>query len=736
LLLLLIAAFALLWILCWSKKGAFGYGNLSIRGSLVLAYVAFQVLLLVLIITEVLSIHYNLTSGRLAISWGIVTFVLLVAASGPLLSLTQLVPRRRAQRGMPALIGRHRLATEEWIWIGVVSVIIALLAVDAYLYPPSNTDAMAYHLARVEHWIQNRTIAPFATHFLAQIELSPLAEYLQLHLHLLSGSDRFDASGELLAGAISVIGITELARLLGASRWVQIVAGVICATIPSGILLATSSENDYVAAAIAVCLFVMLAAFSFDGRWVPQSLIVGTVAGLAYLTKGDLPLMVGPGALVLLIVATYRCRRTHSWRYVISGASKRFVGMVAGVVAITLPFVIQNVQLFGSTVGPASKSTLSTSDSFGSAAANIVRATSSNFDIGDGVSGLDTNVARLVLGPLGHLYSVFGVSPNNTHYTLTRNFDSFKIADFSERNLFDSFGANPWHVLLMVASVIVLIVFFRRAPSLRGALVFAAGLTAGFLLFSALARWSPFNVRYAIPLLVGWSAIIALALGRFPRWVGRFVMIGLVVACIPQLLDNGARPLVSPKSNDGNYLAPYFFDPSSSTQAQAIAEGYETTSHLITQSTCQRAGISNMIRLEYPIWVALGHDHWSGTLNDFGVKNASATLEPSYRPCALLSQRGRSYVTPDNGTVNAQFTNLAVSINAENARSIRTSIPNFISSSPGVRLFPGGGWSLAGYGTLPVLKGNGSLYLFSKKAQHVSLALHVIPGVKQPSVAV
>ena len=158
---------------------------------------------------------------------------------------------------------------------------------------------MVYHLARVEHWIQNRTVAPFATHNLEQVEFSPLSEYNLAHLHLLSGTDRFDACMQLLAALVSIVGVSELARLLGASRSTQIAASVICATIPSGILLATSTENDYFAAATGIGLLIILAAFSFGRRWGYRAVALGAAMGLSYMAKSTMSALMGPAALGL-----------------------------------------------------------------------------------------------------------------------------------------------------------------------------------------------------------------------------------------------------------------------------------------------------------------------------------------------------------------------------------------------------------------------------------------------------
>ncbi len=130
-------------------------------------------------------------------------------------------------------------------------------------------------LLKLGHLPGVRTVAPFAAHYLAQIELSPLAEYNQAHLQLMSGTDRLAAMPEMLAALVCVVGVSELARLLLASWWGQMVAAVICAAIPTGILLATSAENDYVAAATGLVLVLVAAAFTFGGRWLIRSLIVG-----------------------------------------------------------------------------------------------------------------------------------------------------------------------------------------------------------------------------------------------------------------------------------------------------------------------------------------------------------------------------------------------------------------------------------------------------------------------------
>jgi hypothetical protein len=732
-LILLIAAFALLWLLIVEHREAIGFGNLSIRGSFVLAYLAFELVLLA--ITELTSIGHHMTVWSVAGCW---LLVVAGAAVGARPTVTRLVRRARSgpdgQPRLRALLAR--LDTESWIWVGVMVLIMGVLVVEGSIYPPGNTDSMVYHLARVAHWVQNRSIAPFATHYTAQVELSPLSEYNLAHLHLLTGTDRFDWSMQWLAALVSIVGASELARLLGASRSTQIAASVICATVPSGILLSVTTENDYFAAALGMGLLIVLAAFSFSGRWIPRTIALGAAAGLAYLAKGTMPSMIGPAALALFGVAVYRRVRAGdgsiTWPKV-----ARWVGVTgATVIAVVGPFVAQTVSLFGSAIGPVSRGTINAQFTLSGFGANVTRATAGNFEIGDGVSGISSYTSMVVLGILRHLYPLFGVSEQDRRYVVGSYANPFVVKDYTFFVRLSDYGANPWHVLLAVAALVMLgIGVLRGRRALRVPLLLGIALSVGYVLFSGTARWSPFEVRYAMPLFVVWSAVIAVALGWAPRWVTRIVLIGLVVGCLPQLLSAAQSPVINPVNYHGSYLAGYF--PGNQTAAgNAEASDYQTVAAMLSESTCRRAALDNWVFIEYPLWVGLQHDRWRGLLNDFDVDNKTTSLQPSYRPCASITQQGPGYVTPDDGTVNAQLGNLALSLYPADAATVRTPVPRFESHVAGTRVLPGGGWAMASFGNLPFLTSAGSLYVISPAARRDQIELTVVPGHGQPTVTV
>jgi hypothetical protein len=731
-LVLLVMALALLWLLIAAHRERLGFGHFSKRGAFVLAFLAFEVLLLG--ITEFSSIGHHFTAGTVVGAWSIVTFILLILARTQIRLLDNQVRSHDGVR-IRRSDNAERLSNEDRFWVCIIVLIFSLLMVTGFLYTPSYADSMVYHLARVEHWIQNRSIGFFATHYLAQLEFSPLSEYNLAHLHLLSGTDRFDASMDLLSCLVCIVGVSEVARLLGGSRSTQIAAAVICASIPSAVLLATGTENDFFAAATGIGVFTILARFSFGVRWGYRAVALGAAIGLSYMAKSTMTALLLPPVLVLFVVAGIRHKRTAGLRATLGRAINHVWVIAASAFAVAGVFLVQSEQLFGSLVGPDTKALIISPITLDGMGANIVRATAADFRIGDGIAGVQSYVSMIALGTLQRFYSVFGVSINDQHYAGVLHSNTFAAGDHTLYQRIPEFGANPWDILLAVsAAVALLVAVVRGCRKLRLALVLSLTLGCGFFLLTGIGKWEPYDVRFQVPFLVAVSGVIALALSIFPRWVTSLILVGLVVSCLPQLLDNVETPLVPPHQYQGSYLTSYFGQynhPAGSVQAA----GYQTITAMLAQSTCTRAGIGNWVLYEFPLWVGLQHEHYTGVLNDFDVTNASEELEDSYRPCASITQRGPHYITPNNGTVNVQQSILALSINPSDATTIKTEAPRFHSTSHGVRVLPGAGWSTDTYGTLPFLHGSGSLYLFSDSPRRVQLQLRLVSTIHQSNLA-
>jgi 4-amino-4-deoxy-L-arabinose transferase-like glycosyltransferase len=689
--LLPVIAMIAIWYLVYGHRASLSLDRLSRRGCLVIAFVVMQ--LLVALISEGTSLGRHFSVRGVGAAWLVVDVVAVFLAV------------RLFRRGPGVRIRLSRLmdgvrATSVWerVLAGLAAAQLGVLTAIAWLYDtPVNSDSLVYHLARVMHWIQNGSVHHYATHYASQNEFSPLHEYNMAHLHLLAGgTDALDAFVQLLAAVVCVVGASEIARLLGGDRRTQILAAALAATIPSLILEATSTQNNDFAAAIAVAVLVALLAWRPTGRFVIGAAFIGTAAGAGVLAKGTLAVFTGAMGLVVIAVAVTQHARSLGAlvvvrRVLLSG----LVAVVAGVV-VAGPFLARNVEVYGGFTGPYSRTTLSSDLTPAAAAANTVRSVASNFQIGDG-SGVESWISRAVLGGLESLYEPFDIDPNDSHYMVGDLGDAFKPGDYSRWQRSEAIGSNPWHVVLILVALIGLAVFVIRGDRrMRVPLLLGLALAATFLIFTAVTRWTPYGVRYQIPVLVAWCPLIALVIARANRAVGAVLVVGLLALATPMLLNSYDRSLVHPAWNKGTGIEPYFHPWDNGADIPAIAAGEQAVANVIAGTPCTSVGLANWVFYEYPIWIALRNGGWRGRIDHVMVEDASKVLaNPDLGPCALIRQVDAEYVTRDGEMVSWRFGPMTVSMLPGLVNDKTPDQAGFHSDVAGVRVLPGFNWRLA-----------------------------------------
>ncbi len=738
LLVVLPIVFALLWMQLWHWRGFLG-ASLSRRGAFVLAFVVFEALLLFM--TELSSVGHHFTHWTVATLWLLVLCTLLALSRHEL-----------ADRGRELLAGRTLTRFGAWLARNVRTEVAAwllipvfYLGIEIYLaivYLPSNNDSLDYHLARVEHWIQDQSVGPFAAHFTAQVDYPPLEEFNLAHFHLLFGGDRLDGFVQLFAAVVCVVAVSEIARVLGGTRLVQVGAAVICTTIPSLVLSATSTENNLFAASLCTCLIYVLVAEYPSRRWWVLALFAGLAGALAASTKGTAVLLVGPTALALLLwrVAT----TTDGTPRAKLGRALQIVGVVAVVgVVVAGPFLYQNEQIFHSADGPDAQAVLTANLTWRAAGADIVRTTASNFMLGNGTDGPATDVSKFLLGKFHRVYDAFGVPLNDGYYFVGDDtpfyFDTFAVRNFTTWDRSEDEGADPLDVILMCAAIVATVLFWVRGDRrMRVFVIMAATLTVGYLLLAGVSRWQIFGVRLYLPLFVAWCPVIAAALARCSPWLLRITMVVLALACLPQLLDNSERPVMR-NSYGPNPLAPYFLDNTYRPYVIDTAVDVQTMSRLMAQSSCHELGIGNFVLIEYTVWVGLHDDDWNGQIEDVDVDNPTSRYEDrGFHPCAVVTTPTSTLVGTAPDRVQIGFgRRLELSVLPADLQHARVQVPGFPSAVPDVRLYPGAGWndSLTADTPAPWLTGTGTVFVYSPVAGRVTLRVSGAKGSQAGVVA-
>lgn len=135
-----------------------------------------------------------------------------------------------------------------------VAPLLIILLCTALVYPPNNFDSMTYHMARVVYWIQNGSVAYYPTPYDPQNLMSPGAEYVILLLQLLSDTDVFANLVQFLSFYLLISAMPSFLRLLGIRRRIANWGLILAATLPMGVLQATSTQTDLVAACLGLAL--------------------------------------------------------------------------------------------------------------------------------------------------------------------------------------------------------------------------------------------------------------------------------------------------------------------------------------------------------------------------------------------------------------------------------------------------------------------------------------------------
>jgi hypothetical protein len=568
-------------------------------------------------ITEALSVFHCLTPTGLAFAW-------LLAGTAAAIHLRRVrAAEGRESRGR-AGFGHLREALSKFddtgaTFLAAVTVIVALVGLTALISPPNTTDSMVYHLPRIVHWLHNRTVGFYATGELKQLKMPPWAEYAMLQFHGLTGGDRFVNLIQWFAMLGSVIGVSLIAELLGASPGGQVLAALVCATLPEGILEASGAKNDYVLGFWLVVLVYYLLAYKQD-RSLATAVGIGASLGLACLTKTTAFLFAPP--LILAIGLLWRW--DHPLRYARHA-------MVLGALALSLNagHFVRNYRLFGTPLGPGAeappKGFKYTNDQFGArvTVSNLVRNVALHLGtpspaVNDGI----TSAAERVL-------AAFGVDANDPRTTW--DYTTFQVPGVSRH---EALAGNLLDVLLIVVTLAVL-AWRWRTLELRPSLALALGLVAAFAVFCAVLKWQPWNSRLHLPLFLLWSAVTGTVLVHScPRFAVTLLGTVLLFFSAPAVFENQIRPL----SGDFNIFsqprtALYFAD------RRDLLESYTAAAKYVTAQHCNDIGLAARAeQFEYPLLALLQDLDGARNVRDIGVTNESRIFAPADEsaPCVII----------------------------------------------------------------------------------------------------
>lgn len=197
-------------------------------------------ILLLYAMTELLSAVRKLNAAYLIGGWTLVCLLLVLNLLRQLkLSHQEKSVQQAKAEGRETGIQQPHCAGERvsllvsWLPIGAAFLVCILSGYLAWRTVPYNWDSMAYHLARIPHWLQNRSVAHYATNIDRQVFSPALAEFVMLHIYALcDGQDKLINFVQCGSFWITVYLVYAIAREIGCSRGASGIAALLYASTP------------------------------------------------------------------------------------------------------------------------------------------------------------------------------------------------------------------------------------------------------------------------------------------------------------------------------------------------------------------------------------------------------------------------------------------------------------------------------------------------------------------------
>ena len=495
-----------------------------------------------------------------------------------------------------------------------ITVVASATFLIAIVSPPNTWDSMTYHMSRVMHWIQNGTVAHYPTGIPRQLYSAPWAEYTILHLQLLSGGDRFANLVQWGAMGGSLIGISLIAQEMGARPYMQAASAAFAATLPMGILQASSTQNDFVVS-------FWLVSFIYFGlvmqrEWsLVNAMAVGCSLGLAMLTKATAAIVALP-FMFWFLMGTFNRNGLRRFGY---------LGVIAFFMLILNSGHFQrNSALWGNPLATGTDRVTNEQISLSATLSNLSR---------NLVSNTWTPVEKLNLlmyGEVQILHDFLGIDINDPRTSVNNTRFEPAMTSYNE-----DYAGNCLHTIVFLCVLICLLPNLLKRPRPLH-LQYALSVAASCLLFSMLLKWQPWITRLQLPLFITAAPLISSIIpsGQM-KWLTEVCLGFLLICSLPWLLQNQTRPLLGGWTilNTERELLYFASNP-------GITNYYFARADIIQRhGVCFDIGVTGSVdAYEYPLWVLLGNrlTH-RPRIEHILVDNVSSSIPHSeFTPCAVV----------------------------------------------------------------------------------------------------
>ena len=203
------------------------------------------------------------------------------------------------------LFHKQDLRSPFTITVILISALVLILSVRIV---PYNWDSMTYHLTRIMFWVQNKTVAHYATNDARQISSPMISEFVNLNLYILTKSDRLFNFIQTVSYLFNMAGVYVISKKIGLTPNWRKLSVTLYASAP--IILAealTTQVDNFATVWMVIFTYVCLILFekselTLDKKTIVYLIVLGACLGLGYLTKPSVCVAMVVFAVAMMII--------------------------------------------------------------------------------------------------------------------------------------------------------------------------------------------------------------------------------------------------------------------------------------------------------------------------------------------------------------------------------------------------------------------------------------------------
>lgn len=541
------------------------------------------------LLVEILSVHNYLTFTGLLVGWGSLDIVLITLIYRKSVHKT----RGGGYRQYP-LSKLQRIG--DLLWENKLSFIAAVIVVIlALITVPYNSDSISYHLTRIAHWAQNKSVAHYAVNDVRQLASPILAEFINVQVYILSG--KRDVLLNLLQAVsymVNLVLIFAIAEKIGCEKKFASIAAFVFASMPIAFGEALNTQVDLFAT-IWLLIFtyyfldiVECEVIAFKRKTLTSCMFMGISISFGYLSKPT----VNVSMALLLVGLLVRCIIK---RNSINELLKIFFCVIPIVVLLLMPELLRNYDTF---------SALTASET---GAKQIIGTLRPNY--------VFINMIKNFVQNWSNVY-IYGSNKWITEkvmalaYHMRVDINDPSISEGGREYIMNeppAYGhdvaANPFVLILSTLFFVRCVIYLRKNKSIGH--FYSIGAFGIFVIFCAIVRWESYVTRYMLPGLALLCPMIAYQIQNATK-KSKIVSVkqGIVpivyFMCILELVSLTQYHRILWKEEAYERPSGYFVN------SRGVQGEYLEVLNWICESQITSLGIKlDGLNLEYPFWAML-----------------------------------------------------------------------------------------------------------------------------------